>query len=203
MKQELLAAPLTIREEKFCFEYLATGGNGTQAFLRVNPLMTDGSAHVAANRLLRKATVQARIAELRQELASREVMSLAERRARLTAIGRGDQSDIWETLPGGRQRMRPLDEMTPQQRLAIQELIEEEGRYGPKRKVKLYSSVDAIDLLNRMDGLYRQTVVHTGELRHVMALPRKQPTDGEWLERYTPKLPPGLAPKLPASADSK
>lgn len=192
-EQKFLTAPLTAREEKFCREYVALAGNATQAYLRVNFAVKDTSAAEMAYRLLRKIQVQNRIKEIREEVDSREVMSIAERRLRLSAIARADQSDIWEEVPGsgGRaRRLRPLDEMTPEQRLAINELSERPTDNGMAITVKMYAADKAIDLLNRMDGVYEETIKVTGEIRHVMALPDKQPSEAEWRAQYAPQLPP-------------
>ena len=55
---------LTQRQELFC-QHVALSGNGTQAALKAG-CRNPNSVHVRANRWLQEATVQKRIAELRE-----------------------------------------------------------------------------------------------------------------------------------------
>lgn len=61
---------LTELEQRFAEEYLVDL-NGTQAYLRVKPGAAEPSARVSATRLLAKANVQERIAQLKAERSER------------------------------------------------------------------------------------------------------------------------------------
>lgn len=182
--------------ERFCREYVATGGNATQAYLRVRRAtggeVTYGSANELARRLLQKVVVQERIAAIRADLAGRARLSLAERYAVLESIAYADPLDVWEPGPGGKMFLRPLDEIPPEARLAIQEIVVEQTKDGPRRRAKMHSRTEAIEILNKMDGVYKQTVQHEGQVEHwVMALPATQPSVEEWRMRFAPQLPAG------------
>lgn len=187
----LLPRPaLDEHEEKFAIEYVALGGNATQAYLRAKPTVKVTTAGQEGYKLLKKPHVVDRIAELRRELSARDQMSLEERRRVLESIARADQSDIWETVPGphGGLRLKPLDELTPEQRHAIQEMDIVPNQFGIRRRVKLYSRLDAIDQLNRMDGLYKQPVEREREVHWVVVLQRELSPD-EWAAKYAQRLP--------------
>jgi hypothetical protein len=56
---------LTELEERFCLKYFENGGNGTRAVLDAGYKQTEHAAATTANRLLKKAEIDARLAELR------------------------------------------------------------------------------------------------------------------------------------------
>ena len=88
--------------ENFCLE-IVQSGNGTEAYKKAGyKVKSDNAAAVGAAKLLRKAKVQQRIAELRREMDSRKIMDAAERRELLTRFARDEDT-------GKTDRLRAMD----------------------------------------------------------------------------------------------
>ena len=88
--------------ENFCLE-IVQSGNGTEAYKKAGyKVKTDNAAAVGAAKLLRKAKVQQRIAELRSEMDSHKIMDAAERRELLTRFARDEDT-------GKTDRLRAMD----------------------------------------------------------------------------------------------
>ena len=76
--------------ENFWLE-IVQSGNGTEAYKKAGyKVQSDNAAAVGAAKLLRKAKVQKRIAELRSEMDSHKIMDAAERRELLTQFARDE-----------------------------------------------------------------------------------------------------------------
>ena len=76
--------------ERFCLEY-AREPNATKAYQNAGyKCKTYGSAGVCANNLLKNPKIQARLAELHEEMASEKIASATEIQERLTSILRGE-----------------------------------------------------------------------------------------------------------------
>lgn len=88
--------------ENFCLE-IVQSGNGTEAYKKAGyKVKSDNAAAVGAAKLLRKAKVQQRIAELRREMDSHKIMDAAERRELLTQFARDEDT-------GKTDRLRAMD----------------------------------------------------------------------------------------------
>lgn len=78
------------RQEKFCLEY-AKSANATDAYKKAGyKCKNDNSVAASAIKLLRNPKVQARLAELHEEMASEKIANAAEIQERLTSILRGE-----------------------------------------------------------------------------------------------------------------
>ena len=78
--------------ENFCLE-IVQSGNGTEAYKKAGyKVKSDNAAAVGAAKLLRKAKVQKRIAELRREMDSHKIMDAVERRELLTQFARDEET---------------------------------------------------------------------------------------------------------------
>ena len=78
--------------ENFCLE-IVQSGNGTEAYKKAGyKVKSDNAAAVGAAKLLRKAKVQKRIAELRSEMDSHKIMDAVERRELLTQVARDEET---------------------------------------------------------------------------------------------------------------
>lgn len=76
--------------ERFCLEY-AREPNATKAYKKSGyKCKNDASANSAALRLLQNVKIQARLAELHEEMASEKIASATEIQERLTSILRGE-----------------------------------------------------------------------------------------------------------------
>ena len=98
--------------------------------------------------------VIARLVELRAEAASKAVMSVVERKERLSELGRGRIVDFLTENGAGIEVSRETPNVG-----AVMELTTEQvggGESAPviKTKVKLHNPIQAIDTLNKMEGVY-------------------------------------------------
>ena len=76
--------------ERFCLEY-AKKANATDSYKNAGyKVKNDASAAASAIKLLKNPKIQARLAELHEEMASEKIASAAEIQERLTSILRGE-----------------------------------------------------------------------------------------------------------------
>lgn len=81
---------LTSKQERFCFEYAASG-NATQAYKAAGySVKNDRVAGVEAHKLLKNPKVQGRITELAAEMADAKIANAREIQETLTSILRGE-----------------------------------------------------------------------------------------------------------------
>lgn len=79
--------------EAFCLEY-AKKANATDSYKNAGyKVKNDASAGASANKLLKNPMIQARLAELHDEMASEKIANAAEIQERLTAILRGENKE--------------------------------------------------------------------------------------------------------------
>lgn len=83
---------LNQRQEKFCREVVKNGGNATKAYKDAGYVATDDdTANANASRLIASDKVQERLRELRAPEEEEDIMSIKERRQKLTAIVRDSE----------------------------------------------------------------------------------------------------------------
>jgi phage terminase small subunit len=81
------------RHESFCLHYMSTM-NGSQAALAAGySARNPKNAHIIAWTLLKREDVQARLKELRKAMADEAIMSVIERKRRLSQIARASYDD--------------------------------------------------------------------------------------------------------------
>ena len=142
------------RREQFCLEYVQAQP-AQQAAIKAG--YAKSGAHVTAGRLLKNATVLARIQELKDQIASDKIMSIQERQERLSEIARGRLSDFVECGPDGSWVNIGVDGC---QSAALQEVTskteyDDNGDHPTViTKIKLHNPMQAIAELNKMDGAY-------------------------------------------------
>lgn len=125
---------LNIRQQRFCLEY-AKHGNATQAYQAAFGTTNEKTAGVQASRLLKKPSVQERLKEIQDEIASVKIADVREVQEKLTAIIR--------------------DKVT-------EEVILQNGE-RVQRRVAVRDILKAIEILARIQGLFfeRQEVKFT------------------------------------------
>lgn len=93
-------ALLNVKQEAFCLHYAKTG-NATESYKVAGyDAKTDRALYASANRLLKNVKVQARLAELAEEMASEKIAGIREIQERLTAILRGDLQEEQVVVEG-------------------------------------------------------------------------------------------------------
>jgi len=145
---------LTQKQETFCVKYFELG-NATEAAIQAG--YKPKTATVIASENLTKPNIQARIAELRQEVTSAAIMNVQERQERLTEIARAKLADFMELGQDG--SWVNIGSETKYAG-AIQEIhsrteYDDDGsKPTVHTSVKLHDPMKAIDLLNKMDKIY-------------------------------------------------
>lgn len=95
---------LSPKQEKFCQEFLCCG-NASEAYKRAYGVTNDNTSRPNASKLLDNPAVQARLDELRAEVADAAICTAKEIQERLTQIARRELYDeIF--LPNGEQTRR-------------------------------------------------------------------------------------------------
>ena len=145
---------LTQKQEQFCLNYIKME-NAAEAARQAGYSLK--WANYNTTHILEKPLVQARLKELRQKAEDDSVMTLLERKQRLSEIGRAKLTDFMEMGPDGSWvNVGPETEKSA----AIQELHsrteydKDSAKTTVHTSVKLHDPVRAIDLLNKIDNIY-------------------------------------------------
>lgn len=146
--------PLSQKMETFCVKYFELG-NATDAAMAAGYSKRTAYAIGAEN--LRKPKIISRLNELRSSVTSAAIMSVQERKERLSNIARGQITDYMEMGADGTWCNIGPDAKNPG---AIQEIksrteYDDNGAHSTVHtSVKLHDPQKAIDLLNKMDKIY-------------------------------------------------
>lgn len=103
---------LSPRQEKFCLEYAASG-NASESY-RKSGFRTSSplSSAAAANRLLKKTEIAARLKELAEEIKSDKIANIIECQEALTAILRDENIETCDRLKAIQILMKSLGAFT-------------------------------------------------------------------------------------------
>ena len=151
---------LTQKQETFCLKYFELG-NATEA-AKLAKYSPKTAQAIAAENLL-KPVIQERLAELRKKAEDASVMSVLERKQRLSEIARAKLPDFMTLGEDG--SWVNIGPETPNG-AAISEMhsrteYDKDGNCPTiYTSVKLHNPVNAIDLLNKMDNLYKENTVN-------------------------------------------
>jgi len=138
------------KHERLVIAYFQNGGNATRAAVEAG--YTEKSAHNTGVRVIKDEYVCARLSHLREKEWEDNVMSISERRSRLSSMGRGDVADYAEAGKDGTYLMYGPDSPNTQAVSEISSVSTDQG--AMITKLKLRDPSKAIDTLNRMDGVY-------------------------------------------------
>lgn len=108
--------PLTNKEERFCYEYLANGFNATRACIKAG--YAEKSARVTGARLLAKANIQDRIQQMKDNLAETAGISalmIANEHAKIAFNSVAHLHNTWI-------ERKELEDLTEEQKGCIQEV---------------------------------------------------------------------------------
>ncbi len=147
------------KQEKYCLEYFKSGNAAAAATLAGYSVR---SIRSIASELLTNPNIQRRLEELKKKAEDASVMTVLERKQRLTEIARARVSDFVKCKNGISRIAVGLDSVNSG---AVQEVISEEIQIGKGdaaipaviTKLKLRDPVAAIAELNKMDGAYAPT----------------------------------------------
>jgi phage terminase small subunit len=141
---------LSEKEARFCYEYVLHL-NGSKAAALAG--YAQRSARVTASKLLTKPNIQARIRELKDNLAETAEISALRVLKEYEKIAFSDICDLRE----GWMDMKKFKELTEEQRACIQEVETKETKFGTEVKIKLYDKQKALDGIGRMLGFAAPT----------------------------------------------
>ena len=153
MEAEKPEIELTPKQIRFCEEYVIDW-NGSRAYKAVYLDVTDETARVNASKLLTNTNIQDYIEKIKNDLSRLSGVTALRNINELAKIA---YSNIAEMVDESG-TLKPFEELTDAQKAAISELyteavsINEGAATLTKRKIKLHSKVQAIDLLNKMLG---------------------------------------------------
>jgi phage terminase small subunit len=151
-----MSTRLTAKQEKFCLNYFKSSNAAASATLAGYSVR---SIRSIASELLTNHNIQARLAELDKKAVDGSVMSVLERKQRLTEIARARVSDFVQCKNGV---ARITVDMDSANSAALEEVTSEEltlgrGEDAPTSlitKLKLRNPVSAIAELNKMEKVY-------------------------------------------------
>jgi phage terminase small subunit len=135
-----MKSKLSARQAEFCIQYLVDL-NGKQAAIRSG--YSEATAESQASRLLTSVKVQKRLTQLQTK--ARELTDISKNEV-LTVLGSIIRSDVTDLFLDG--KIKPFNQLTPQQRKAVESIkITNSGI-----EIKLSSKLGAIEKINRMLG---------------------------------------------------
>jgi phage terminase small subunit len=132
------------KEEIFCRERVR-GVAGAVAARKAG--YAARTAGVTSSKKLSLVNVQARIAFLLEKAADATIMSVVERKRKLSTLGRGDIGD-YLTYDDGATRISVTEETPNKAAVSALEIKDDSS------KIKLHDPVKAIQELNKMEGVY-------------------------------------------------
>lgn len=148
---------LTVKQEKFCINYFKIG-NASEAGKLAG--YSPKSIRNITSVLLTKTNIQSRLKELQERAASSKIMDVIERKERLSEIARTNLTQFMELGKDG--SWVNLGPETPNT-AAIQE-IHSRTEYDKDSdqptvytSVKLHDPIKAIQELNKMEGIYKDS----------------------------------------------
>ena len=124
---------LNVQQENFVAEFVANGGNGTQAYQAVYN-SDKATARANASRLLRKPEVQTRLKEIQAEVTNPKILTAQELQERLSAVARREVSETVLT-PHGKLIEKPVS--IRDSLVAMQTLARISGLYVNKQEIEL------------------------------------------------------------------
>jgi phage terminase small subunit len=153
------------RQQRFVEEYLANGGNATQAAIAAG--YSEPTAKQQGSRLLTNADVAAAIDTGRAALTEQSGVSAERLIAELSAIAFGDLRDVvrWDD---DEVELKSSEEISDDAARALRELVAtvevvegERGSRTTKRfHVRQHDKLRAIELLGKHLGLFKDTLKH-------------------------------------------
>lgn len=145
---------LTDKQERFCLN-LVSGMSQREAFLQAgySQGMAPATVDVKASQLAAADKIKIRLAELRQAAVDKTIMSVVERKQRLSEAGRADITDFIDS-----EGVPILTADTANHRAVTEYIVSERytklGERIVKTRIKLSDPVSNIAELNKMDGVY-------------------------------------------------
>lgn len=143
--------PMTTKQSDFIAHYLANGGNGTKAAIAAGYAVK--SARITASTLLSMPTIRKAIDEHRKKIYEKVDVSLSRVVLEISKVAFFELGELLEVEKNGI-RIKNLSELSADVRGAVSEITDTDTAFGTKRTVKLYSKLNALDMLMKHLGGY-------------------------------------------------
>ena len=147
---------LSDRQQLFCV-YVAEGDNPSLAAVKAG--YSEKGNRSRACRLMKKDEIRAEIRRLQEEIATLRILSVLERKKRLSEIARATMADYFETVNGRLQWKEGADKARAHSifKIKTKTRTDKSGNIiSQMMSVKLDNKIRAIHELSKMEGLYKQ-----------------------------------------------
>ena len=158
------------KHEMFCQEYMIDL-NGAKAYRRTYGEVK--AARVMASKLLSKANIQARIAELKEIRSERTVITQDMVLKELKILAQSDFRDYGEIVkdfahPDGRLKLKAFKEMKGDATRAIKSISEHITKDGIQIKFKLHGKEKPLELLGKHLDMFTEKFDVSDELKKLL-----------------------------------
>jgi phage terminase small subunit len=176
------------RQEKFCQLWFAAQGTNTPVYeCAISAGYALKAARQISSRLLTYANIQKRLAELSKKAEDASIMTVIERKQKLSDIARANLIDFQDSKGNiADLKGKPHNQAISEYSVTI--IGDGENAAVIKKAVKLHDPVRAIDLLNKMERIYEPENNTTINILNVQA---KDLTDDELADiarRSSPRI---------------
>jgi len=151
----------TPKMERFCYEYLANGFNGTKAALKAG--YAEKTAYVIASENLRKPQIKARIQEMKDNLAETAGLSslmIVQEHMKIVNASQGNIRETW-------MKLKDFEILSDDTKDCIQEVTTKEVKKQVKKgqapetevyvRIKMYDKQKSMDALSALCGFNAPT----------------------------------------------
>lgn len=142
------------KQERFCLEYFKSGNAAASAVLAGYSVR---SIRAIASTLLTKINIQKRLEELRKKAEADSIMTVVERKQRLSEIARAKVPDFVDEdgikVDKVSRNVGAVAEVTTRTKL-----YRKTGEAVNITNFKLHSPIQAINELNKMEGIYSEKI---------------------------------------------
>jgi len=152
-----MAKRLTEKQESFTL-FIFKGMNQREAYVKAGYAFKSSLAVMDANasRLANNEKVKTRLAELQKRAEDASVMSVLERKQRLTEMARGDLADFVDSDGGTITYGKDHPNHRAVTEFSIATTYTKKGEPIVTKSIKLYNPVSAIQELNKMEKIYTE-----------------------------------------------
>ncbi|MCK5606323.1 terminase small subunit [Candidatus Pacearchaeota archaeon] len=169
-KEETPQQKLNLRQEKFAIQY-SSHFNATKAAKEAG--YSEKSARQQGSENLSKPYIKDRIKEIVDSKISDERI-----KNELANIAFSDITDIVDKTG----RLKPLEDLTPEQRACISEISETHGVVTHKKTLKLHNKLPALSKLVEIKGLVKTKIEHSGEIKGGVLVVKEIPSMEDWVK---------------------
>lgn len=154
---------LTPKQLRFCLEYQKNNGNGSAAYKKYHPNVTDETARVEASKLLTKPNIKAYLAANIAKLEKKFMVESEQVVKELSYSGFSDPINLFDLETGCVKKMQDIPETTRRAIASIEVVETFEFKDGKKefsgyiKKIKLWDKPKSNELMGKHLGIFADT----------------------------------------------